>query len=200
MALSKQEIQDAKNQLLQQIQHLPEKQKKQAIIEINKLSPEAISEMVSQQVKPQKIFRKIISQEIPSVKIKESPEAIAVLSVKSISKGHTLIIPKIPAIKKENISEKIFKFSEEISNLLIEKLKAKEIRLETQELFGEIVINLIPIYDSNLTIESPSTDKTIDELKAVKKEIERIIEKKEIKKEKIETPEKKVLKLNRRIP
>jgi len=202
MSLSKQETSELKAQLKEQIQHLPPEKKAQAEEQINSMSDEAIEEMLSQQQSSsQKIFRMIVSKEIPSVQIGENSSAIAVLSTKSISKGHTIIIPKSPIEKESEIPKELHSFSEEISKKLISSLNAKSTNVLPEKAFGELILDVIPIYDSSLNLQSPRKNMAVEELEKLKIEINVEKIKKEPEKIKLKKPRKsKVIKLKRRIP
>lgn len=202
MALTEEEIQEAKKQLIEQIKHLPKEQREAAINQIESMSPEAIEEMIEQQhSQSQKIFRMIIEKQIPSVQIEENSSALAVLSTKSISEGHTLIIPKHPIEDIAKIPKEVHDLSEKISKKLISSLKAKSTSVIEEKSFGELIINVIPIYDKSLNLKSPRKDISIDDLEKLKIKIN--VEKIEKKPEKIKVKrkkEEKPLKLPRRIP
>ena len=203
MTLTKQEIEETKSQLRNQVQNLSPEDKEKALKEIENLSEQAIEALIEQQrsKNSQKIFRMIIEGKIPSTKIGENPSAIAVLSVRSISEGHTIIIPKSPLSAEAEFPEEINKLSQEISNKLKSSLSAKSVKTLPQALFGEKILNLIPIYDSDLSLESPQTERSQEELQKIKSKLE-VIKLEEKKKEKIKKVQKKSkpLKLNRRIP
>ncbi|WP_246938834.1 HIT family protein [Bacillus pinisoli] len=66
------------------------------------------------------IFCKIVKGEIPSAKVFENEHVLAFLDISQVSKGHTLVIPKV---HKENvfeltpeIAQEIFKVVPKISN------------------------------------------------------------------------------------
>ena len=202
MALTHEQIKEMKKQLSEQIQHLEPEQKEQAQAQIDAMSPDSLEMMLQQQTQGQKIFRMIVEGEIPSVSIGENSGAIAVLSTKSISRGHTLIIPKKAVFKEEEMPKEAHSLSEVISKKLMMTLKAKSTSVVNERGFGEVIINVIPIYDAPLSLRSPRKDEKVEELEKVKNEINvEVIEKKPaevIKKEK--KPRKKVLKLGRRIP
>ncbi len=202
MALTKEQIKELKTQLSEQISHLPPDKKAEAENQINEMSPESLEAMLEQQkTQQQKIFRMIIEGKIPSVKIDEDSNAIAVLSTKSLSKGHAIIIPKLPIIKEKDIPKEIHEFSEKISKKLISSLKPKSCSVLAEKAFGEIVLHIIPIYDKPLTLSSSRQDLSPEQLEEIKKQIN--IEKisKEPEKIKIKKPAKsKPIKLNRRIP
>jgi histidine triad (HIT) family protein len=68
------------------------------------------------------IFCKIIKGEIPSAKVFENDDVVAFLDISQVTKGHTLVIPKV---HKENIFEltpeiasKLFEVVPEISNAI----------------------------------------------------------------------------------
>ncbi len=199
MPLTPEQIKELKNQLHQQIEHLPEDQKAQARQQIDSMSDEAIEAMLEQQKTSQKpIFRAIVAGEVPSRQIDQNKEAIAVLDIKPISKGHTIIIPKKAVEKSEDIPNETFALAKEVAARIKSELKAKGAEIQTQFSFGEIIINLIPIYDKPLSINSPRTEsneKELDEIyfKLKKKEKPETI--------KIEKPkQEEIIKLKRKVP
>jgi len=187
MALTKEQISQLKDQLYEQIKNLPESQKKEAESQIENLSDDAIGQMLESQKSEVKVFREIVSGKIPSKKISECAEAIAVLDIKPISKGHTVIIPKERITEINKISKIIGLFAEEVSQKLSERLNSKKIKIIQELKFGEAVINLIPLYsESELSLESERSNPTETELEKVLETIMKepeVIEKKPVKKE-----------------
>ena len=173
MTLTKEQIEELKKQLHSQIKKMPENEKKEAEAQIENLYDEAIESMLEQQKSSQKpIFREIISGNIPSKKIDENPSAVAVLEIKPISKGHVIIIPKEKMLNIDKIPTEISLLIDKVSKNIVEKLKAKNMKVAPESKFGEVIVNLIPIYDKELSLESerssPSEeqlDKVIEELK-----------------------------------
>lgn len=202
MALTSKEISELKAQLLEQTKSLPEDKKARARAQIDSLSPEAMESLVEEQKSKysQKIFRLLVSGEIPSIKVGENPSAVAVLSTQSISEGHTLVIPKSLASSPKSIPNEAFVLAEELSKKISSSLKAKEVRIETEVAFGEAIINLIPIYAHPLTLKSPKTSRSLEDLEQTKKSIEVIRLDKKPEQIKIESPRTEVIKRNRRIP
>jgi len=96
------------------------------------------------------IFCKIISGEIPSVKIWEDEEFFAFLDINPISPGHTLLIPKkhtdyLFDIEEPEYSE-LFKRAKKISKSLKEALESKRIGVVVEGLLvPHAHIHLIPI-------------------------------------------------------
>lgn len=203
MPLTQSQIQQLKSQLKEQIKNLPSEKKKQAEAQIESLSPEALESMLEeQQSHSQKtIFRMIADSEVPSVKLGENEKAIAVLSTKSISKGHAIIIPKSPIKEESSLPKEAHSLSEEISKKLISALKPKSTEIVSEKAFGEIILNIIPIYDKPLSLQSKREDISIEELEKIKTSIN--VEKIEKKVETIKIEKKSEaerLKLKKRIP
>src|SRR3989338_2571594 len=83
-------------------------------------------------------------EQIESYKISENDSALAVLEINPISRGHTLVIPKVHV---QEISKETQDFAKEISIKLKEKLNAKSIQTEDSEMFGHKIVNIIPVYE-----------------------------------------------------
>lgn len=213
MALTPEEVEELKDQLRQQVAHLPEQQKQAALSQIANLSPQALEAMIAQQQQSgagkgqggqsQKgVFRAIVDGEIKSFIIAENKDSIAVLDIKPISKGHTIIIPKKPIVEAKSLPNSSLSLAKRIAKKISKKLKSKSAEIQTEYKFGEMIVNIIPVYDKSLNILSPRSDaskeeleKLYDQLKIVKKQ-----RKPKIKINKEEKKEGQVLKLQRRIP
>ncbi|MDP2673178.1 MAG: HIT domain-containing protein, partial [Nanoarchaeota archaeon] len=142
------------------------------------------------------IFCSIISGDIPSTKIDENENVIAILEINPISKGHTLIIPKN---HDDKISRTILSFAEKVSKRLKKQLNPKKIETAQSELFGHKILNLIPVYkDEN--INSPKQKASPEELEQLKQELEEKPKPKTIKKQKPQKINDKKLWLPKRIP
>lgn len=179
MTLTKEEIEDVKAQLSAQIRHLPEPQKTEAQNQINALSPEAVEQLVKEQKqrKPSQnsqkgIFRMIVDKEVPSAIVDENKQTIAVLEINPISKGHTIIIPKKSASDTKTFPNQGFSLAKKISKKIISKLKAESTEIQTENKFGEVIINIIPVYDSDLSINSPRYKASKEELDEVAKKLQ----------------------------
>lgn len=108
------------------------------------------------------IFCEIINRNIPSSKIYEDDDIIAILDISQTTKGHTLIIPKkhysnvleMPKNEYESLMGKV----QDIAKLLINKLSANgcNILINTNEVSGQTVmhahVHIIPRYDLNDSI------------------------------------------------
>lgn len=199
MKLTKDQVNQLKNQLLEQVKKLPEDQRREAESQIEEMSDDSIEEMLEQQKGSQaSIFREIIEGKIPSKKVDENQEALAVLDIRPISKGHTIVIPKEKMTSLDKIPEGISLLIDKISKKLSEKLKAKNVKIAPESKFGEVIINIIPIYDKELSLSSERSSPQEEQLDKILEELNKKEEKVEVK---VEKPVKEeVIKLKRRIP
>tara|TARA_Y100000310_G_scaffold325041_1_gene387874 strand:- start:2011 stop:2625 length:615 start_codon:yes stop_codon:yes gene_type:complete len=204
MPLTPEQVSQLKEQLKSQVQNLEPEQKAEAETQIAQMSPEALETMLQQQQSQQSsIFRQIVNKEIDSVQVGENPEAIAVLDINPISKGHTMIIPKTAVQTPDKIPKSAFDLAQDISKKIISNLKAKSTKTETQVQFGEAIIHIIPIYDKDLSLESQRSKASPQDLQEIKTSLETIVISKKPEKIKItkkKSQKKKPLKLKRAIP
>ncbi len=172
MALPPEQTEQIKQQIIQQIENtFPEDKKESAIQQIESMNDSELEEFLvqnnliktSENWEEQCIFCSIISEKIPGYKISENESAIAVLEINPISRGHTLLIPKVHV---QEISKETQNFAEELSLKLKEKLNAKSIQTEESEIFGHKILNMIPIYDDKNPErkKQPASKKVLEEL------------------------------------
>ena len=172
MPLKPQEVKELKEQLKQQIQNLPPQQKQLAEQQIDSMSPEAIETMVEQQKSQQvQIFRQIVNKEVPSAIITENANALAVLELRPLSKGHTIIIPAEPVTDPKALSKEAHALAQDVIKKLKEKLKAKTVHQQTEVKFGEAIIDLIPEYDKPVNPQAERTQADPKDLEALAKTI-----------------------------
>ena len=206
MALTPEQIKELKTQLFEQVKHLPADKKLQAEAQISALTEQQLEAMLAQEQKksetPSKgIFRQIIDKDIPSRTIDESKDAIAVLDIRPISEGNSIIIPKRAVSDIKYLPNSILSFAKKVGKRISRKLKSKGAEIQTEFKFGELIINIIPVYDKSVNIMSPrespeekELDKIYSKLKVVKKQ--RVIKLKSALSQKT-TP---AMRLSRRIP
>ena len=202
MALTSEQVKELKEQLISQVQHLPEPKKSEAIKQIETLSPQALETMLKQQGKEkssEKIFRLVVSGEIPSEKLDENKSAIAVLEINPISKAHSLIIPKEPVTDPKKLPKSAISLAKKLSKKIISKLKAKSAEIQPEKKFGEVIINVIPVYDSPLTLDSPRHKAEKSELEEISQKL-KTKQKPKIEKIKKSTQQLEIIKLPRKIP
>jgi len=199
MALTKKQASEIKDQLLQNIEHFPENQRDLIKQKVLSLSPKELEKFLKENklVQPQGqcIFCSIIKNEIPSYKIDENSENIAILELNPLSKGHSLILPKTHADKLSDSSETL---ANKVIETIKQKLKPKEIKLQPTNIMGHALIEIIPVYDDNPQEKKKASDKELQELQ---KTLAQPKEKPKPEQIKIEKPkQKKIPKLSPRIP
>lgn len=205
--LSEEEVEEIKEKIISHIKKtFPEEKADSAIEHIEGMNSEQLEKFLEEnkilvgERENDCIFCLISSGNINSVKIGENKNAIAVLEINPVSRGHTIIIPKKHSQK---IDSEIYSFSDEVSERIKNKLKPKRVDASKSKIFGHEIINLVPVYtDEN--INSPKNHAEISELEKIRNELERteeVKEKSEETEEKIDEEEKQeFLWLPKRIP
>ncbi len=105
------------------------------------------------------IFCKIINNEIPSYKVYEDDEFLAILDIAQTTNGHTLVFPKkhikdILEIDNKTL-EKLIVLTKNLSNKIVTNMNATGLNIlnNTNESAGQSVhhihFHIIPRYDEN---------------------------------------------------
>jgi len=166
MPLTQEQSNQIKNQLLENLQFFPENQQELIKQKILSLSPNELEQFLKENklVKQECIFCSILKGEIPSYKINEDENNIAILEINPLSRGHTLIIPKKHINK---IPDSTRDFTQKVARQLA-KLKPKQIRLKQNNILGHQIMEALPVYD-----EEPKERKkaSATELKKIQKEL-----------------------------
>jgi len=208
--LTSEQVEQIKQQITQQIEsNFPEDKKESAKQQVQSMDSEQLEKFLEQnklvknnqgQVtgeQPQQcIFCSIISGDIKSNQIDENKDAIAILEINPISKGHTLVIPKEHVSSPEKLSKDVSSLAENVAKKIKTKLKPKDVKILPSNLFGHEIINVLPVYN-NETLASEKHQAKPEELEEVQKII--LKEKKIIKKPRTEKIKGKVW-LPKRIP
>jgi hypothetical protein len=207
--ISSEDIAEARRQLAEQVEKMLDgQQKESARQQLASMTDEAISAMVEQQrggltdgvPRAQKsVFRMIVDGSIPSKKIVENNKAIAVVSIRPVSKGHVIIIPRDLAKDAKDIPSDAMVLAKEVAKKMMSKLKSKSTEIQTSSAFDETILNVIPVYNERVDVNSKTYEASGEELQEVYGLL-RIVKKP--KKEIIRAKKKKeeVLKLKRRVP
>lgn len=203
---SKEKAEEIKKQLMSQIetQNLPEERKEELIDYIENLDEEQLEEFLKKnkidvsadfksEISPKCIFCSIIDEKIPSYKLDRNEKSVAILEINPLSKGHSLIIP-VNHDSSEKIPKSALALSQKISRRIKSKFKPEEIKIETTNLMGHAVINVIPIYK-----DQKLEKKQMDE-KELKKMQSKLEVKKRITREKKQKTEEKLKEIHFRIP
>ncbi|MEK6926321.1 MAG: HIT domain-containing protein [Nanoarchaeota archaeon] len=200
------EIEKIKSQLISQIKKsFPQDKQEHAISQIKKMNDDELIEFLEKNniVKDfqnqECIFCSIINGKLPSYKITEDENSIAVLEINPISHGHAIVIPKNHA---EKISRETEDFAEKISKIIKKELNPKKIEFFESSLFSHAVLNILPVYE-NETEKSQRKKATEEELINLQKTLSKEeikVKKTTVKKTKPKIISEKNLWLPRRIP
>lgn len=212
MPLTPEQAAQIKEQLMPQIEKLPDDQRETVKQQIETMSLEEFEQFLIQnkimkedgsmpeQLSQEQggagggcIFCAIAQGKTPSHKIDENKTAIAILDINPLSKGHSLVIPKEHA-SIEKVPSQALTLAKKIAKKIKSKLKPQEVKIETFEVQGHAMINIIPIYKDEKLEKKQASEEDLQKLKKlleVKKRPQVIKEKK---------PEKTLIKIPRRIP
>lgn len=224
--LSKEQADAIKKQLLQQLDKFPEEQRdfiKNKVISMNEKDFEQFliqnkliqpqenqsqqtQEQPTQQTQEQEqqcIFCSIIQNKIPSYKLDENKDNIAILEINPISKAHTLIIPKEHIIETTKIPSSSFTLAKKIAKKIKSKYKPDEIKISSTKMFNHSLVEIIPLYpDTDINKRTKASE---EQLKTLQKELEHHKRKPTNKKQKTtqnnqNTPKSNLPQLQPRIP
>ena len=164
--ITKEQSIEIKKKLLSQLEKSNTENKQELKEYIEKLNEEELEEFLKQQnlqiaenkLQSEKcIFCSIIDNEIPSYKIDENKNAIAILEINPLSKGHSIVLPK-EHVPIEKIKNSVLSLAKKISKRIKTKLKPKDVKIETSNLQNHAMINIIPIYNEPLEKKSISKE------------------------------------------
>ena len=123
------------------------------------------------------IFSKIISGQIPALKIAESKKFIAFLDIEPLAKGHVLVVPKIEIDKIFDVPDdylsEILLFAKPIAHAIEKAFNCNRCGISVMGLeVPHAHIHLIPINSANdLNFTRTKLKLSQDELKTVQEKI-----------------------------
>ena len=218
MVLSKEKADTVKEQLLKQVETLPQENKEQIKEYIKKLDEQGLEKFLKQnkievsetdEIPSTKssecIFCEITNNKIPSYKISENKKSIAILEINPLSKGHSIILP-LNHVKIEEIPKSALTLAQKIAKKIKKKLKPEDIKIETSSFQNHSFINIIPIYNNTPLKKTQANESDLKQLqnklqsKPRAKKEKSNIEKSKEKNNKSNKPEKKLLEIGFRIP
>lgn len=218
--IPKEQLESVRKQLLNQIElTFPLDKKEFAKQEVMNMSDEQLIDFlqknrmlkVPEEIPQQSIqtrecvFCSLIRNDIPSYKIDENKNNIAVLEINPVSNGHVIIIPKEHIESSGKIPQNSFSLAKKIAKKIKSKLKPKEVKIISSNMFGHELLNILPVYNEE-HLGSPRISETKENLEKLKKKLEKKQKQKKVKKKPIKksqnTPEKpkESIRIPRRIP
>jgi len=180
MALTKEQVENIKQQLVSQIENSQMENKDQLKQQLLNLDEQGLEQFLKQNNIPnpyeqgseqgsqqsQCIFCSIINNEVPSYKINENDKSIAILEINPLSKGHSIIIPK-EHIETNNLPKSSLSLAQKIAKKIKLKLKPEDVKIETSSFQGHAMINIIPIYKNQKIEKRKAEESELTELKNI---------------------------------
>ena len=162
--MNKEELEKLREQLLEQVEKLPEKQASMLREQIKNASAEQLEAFIKAQQSPDQqggecFFCQFISGKIETVKIYEDADILAILDIYPSNPGHMIVMPKkhfefiyeIP----DSILNKIFLFVKTLEPIILETTKAQAISIYIAQgaIAGQTVrhfsVNIIPRFEND---------------------------------------------------
>lgn len=182
MALKSEQIEEIKQQLIAQIEKLPQENKeeiKQHILDLNEQQLEEflkqnkikitesgqLQQEAPKQTANQCVFCSIVKNQIPSYKLAETKKAIAILEINPLSKGHSIVLP-LEHIKTDKLPKSALSLAQKIAKKIKTKLKSEDIKIETSSLQEHSMINIIPIYKNEKLEKHQASESELKELQS----------------------------------
>jgi histidine triad (HIT) family protein len=164
--LSQEESEKIRQALLNQIEEMDisEEEKDKAAAKISQMPPEQLESFI----KPKCIFCSISQSQIESYKIAENSEAVVVLEINPLSKGHSILIPK-NHISIVEFSMKIHELLQDAIKNIKAKLNPKEISISSSETQGHAIINILPLSGNETGKRESASKEQLEELTSLLK-------------------------------
>lgn len=171
MPYTKEQAEKIKKQLLKEIEKIPNADHEQIRKYIESLNEEELEEFIkknnlkseesNEQEKP--VFQMIVENSIPSYKIGENDQSIAILEINPLSKGHCIVLPK-QKLPIEEIPKSSFYLAQKIAKKIKLNLKPLEVKIETFSFQDYSAINIIPIYKNIPLNKTKANEKYLKDL------------------------------------
>ena len=178
MALTKEQAEQIKEQLLKQLVNFPEDKREEMKEQVLAMSEEELEEFLKQNQLAQQgrtpstnspnqeqqcIFCSIVDGKVSSYKIDENKDNIAILEINPVSNGHTLVIPK-QHLETEKIPSNAFTLAKKIAKKIKSKLKPKEVQISAKSMFGHSVVEILPLYGNESGERKKADEKDLEKL------------------------------------
>ncbi len=204
MPINDEQAKSIKEQILKQVEQLPEEKReqiKQYILSMNNEELEAFlkknaemqqgredptsgqDEESPESGEPKCIMCLIAGKKIESLIIYEDEDYLAALEINPFSRGHTILIPKKHLAESKLLPSKALTLAKKIGNHLIKKLEAENFEINTSDELKHAIINIIPVYKGE-KINYQRKPAKKEELKELKEKIGQMIKKPRVKREK----------------
>jgi len=185
------QLRQIKENIISQINsNFPEERKSEAIEKIEAMGQEDLEQFIKQNqimqesqdsgtaapAQNQCPFCLINAKQIPTYIIEDIKDAMAVLEINPISKGHVIVIPK-EHLEKKKIKKPVFNLAEKVAKKIRSELKPKGVIIEEGRAFNHGILNIIPIYE-NETVNSPRSQAKKEELEEIQKKLTKKTERK----------------------
>ncbi|MFA5258706.1 MAG: HIT domain-containing protein [Candidatus Pacearchaeota archaeon] len=179
MVISKEQSETIKKRLIEQIDKSNQPDKEKIVDYIKTLDESGLEQFLKQNkieisdfdsekstpLEQECIFCSIINGKIPSYKIAETKKAVAILEINPLSKGHSLVIPT-EHLPVEKMPKSALSLAQKLAKKIKKKLKSEDIKIETSNLMGHGMINIVPLYKDVPTKKIKAEEKDLEKLQS----------------------------------
>ena len=140
--MDSEEAKKVRQALIKQIEgmDIPESQKQDTITKISQMPPNDLEKYLG----PKCVFCGIASKQMQAFRLAENEEALVVLEINPMAKGHSMLIPK-KHLALADFSPEIYDLLQQTIQVMKEKLNPVEINVSSNNIEGHTVINILPL-------------------------------------------------------
>lgn len=173
--ITEEQAEKIKQHLLGQLNNFPEDQRDLVKKKIISMTNEELESFVKQNQlthlektetsEANCIFCSIVQGKVPSYKLTENKDNVVILEINPLSKGHALVVPK-EHLDVAKVTSSAFTLAKKIAKKIESKLKPREVKIFSQNMFGHAVLEILPIYGDE-TERHKATQEELIELKVL---------------------------------
>ena len=161
--MNEQEFIEIKQHILKQLESSNVDNKKDIAEAIEKMSPKELEEFVKnngllkEKQTNECVFCSIVQKKTPAYVLEENKTSLAILEINPLSLGHSLVLSK----KHNKLASSALTLGNKLAKRLKTKFKPGEVKIETSNILGHEIVQVIPIYK----------DKKLEKTQAKEKEL-----------------------------
>jgi len=180
--LTEEEAEKLRKALISQLDamSLPPEEMRTAKLQIESTPAEKLEEFA----KSSCIFCRIVKNQVESFKVAESKNAVVVLEINPMSKGHSILIPKSHTSSLADFAKDSFMLLLAAIKRISQELKPKTINITSSEISGHAMINILPLYGTETGKREKAEQEELENLAKILHFEADIEEKEETEKEK----------------
>ncbi|MCX6748312.1 MAG: hypothetical protein NT076_01785 [Candidatus Pacearchaeota archaeon] len=161
--MNEQEFIEIKNQILKQLESSQVDNKKDITEAIEKMSPQELEEFVKknsllkEKQTSECVFCSITQGKTQSYKLEENKKSLAILEINPLSQGHSLVLSK----NHDKLPSQALTLANKLAKRIKSKLKPEEVKIETSNILGHNLVQVIPIFKDKKLEKKQASEKEL---------------------------------------